>query len=84
MNITLADAVGMSGAAIIVLAYLYLQIGRLDPRSLAFSAINALGAAGILFSLKYEFNLSAFAIEVFWLVISLYGVVRVLRKRSAS
>jgi hypothetical protein len=40
-------------------------------------------SSGIIFSLFYEFNLSAFAIEMFWLVISLYGVFRALRLRKA-
>ena len=42
---------------------------------------NGLGAAGIIFSLFYEFNLSAFAIESFWLAISLFGVFCALRIR---
>ena len=67
----LADGVGLFGAALIVVAYFLLQTGRLDSLSLSFSVINALGASGILFSLFYEFNLSAFAIESFWLAISL-------------
>ncbi len=83
MNLTLPDLVGISGAAAIVLTYFLLQIGRIDARSLSFSVANALGAAGILFSLFFEFNLSAFAIEAFWLAISLFGVYRaVAAKRS--
>lgn len=78
-----ADGIGLLGAALIVLAYFLLQSGRLDSLSLSFSIINALGAAGILFSLFFEFNLSAFAIESFWLVISLYGMYRALRVRKA-
>jgi hypothetical protein len=34
--------------------------------------------------LFYEFKLSAFGIELFWLVISLYGVFRALRLRNSS
>lgn len=75
---TFADGIGMLGATFIVMAYFFLQTGRLDSRSLTFSLANALGAAGIIFSLLYDFNLSALVIESFWLVISLYGVVRAL------
>lgn len=74
-----ADAAGVVGAALIVLAYLLLQLGRLDPRSVLYSAANALGAAAILFSLWLDFNLGAFVIEAFWLLISLYGIGRALR-----
>jgi hypothetical protein len=78
-----ADGIGLFGAALIVLAYFLLQTGRLDSLSLSFSIINALGASGILFSLFFEFNLSAFAIESFWLVISLYGIYRAMRVRNS-
>jgi len=83
LDYLLADGIGMLGAALIVIAYFLLQTGRLDSLSLSFSVVNGLGAAGILFSLFYEFNLSAFAIESFWLVISLYGIYRALRARTA-
>jgi len=66
----------MLGAVLIVFAYFLLQVGRIDSRSLLFSVTNGLGASGIIFSLYFDFNLSAFAIELFWLVISFYGVLR--------
>lgn len=81
MAVSIADLVGIAGASLIVAAYFLLQLKRLDPDSLLFSAVNGLGAAGILFSLIFDFNLSAFVIESFWLAISLYGVVRVWRLR---
>lgn len=81
-GITFADGVGMLGAALIVIAYFLLQTGRLAADTLTFSMVNGLGAAGILVSLVYDFNLGAFTIEAFWLVISLYGIARVLRRRA--
>ena len=83
IEIALGDGVGMLGAALIVAAYWLLQVDRLDSRSLSFSVVNGLGASGILFSLFFDFNLSAFAIESFWLAISLYGVFRALRLRKS-
>ena len=82
-ELTIADGIGMLGAALIVVTYFLLQIGRLDSLSLSFSVANGLGASGIIFSLLYEFNLSAFAIELFWLAISLYGVFRTLGIRNS-
>ena len=82
-ELTIADGIGILGAALIVVTYFLLQIGRLDSLSLSFSVANGLGASGIIFSLLYEFNLSAFAIESFWLAISLYGVFRTLRIRNS-
>ena len=83
-NFGISDGIGVLGAALIVLAYLLLQVGRLDSRSMSYSVINGLGAAGIIFSLMFDFNLSAFAIEAFWLAISLYGALRALRVRQTA
>ena len=45
----------------------------------AFSIFNAIGAAFILVSLYFEFNLSAALMEGVWLLVSLYGLWRALR-----
>ena len=84
MSMTVEDWIGIAGAMLIVIAYLLVQLRRLDALSLSFSLANGIGAAGIIFSLLNDFNLSAFAIEVFWLAISLYGVVRALRSRKET
>jgi hypothetical protein len=82
-ELTIAEGAGLLGAVIIVIAYFLLQVGRLDSRSLSYSVANGVGAAAIIYSLYYEFNLSAFAIESFWLAISLYGIYRALTSRSS-
>ena len=78
------DVVGNVGVACIIGAYLALQLGRLDAKGLAFSAVNAAGATLVLVSLAFAFNASAFLIEAFWVVISLIGVVRALRARGGA
>lgn len=75
------DLVGSAGAALIVIAYGLLQTRRLDSESLAYSAMNALGSGGILLSLLLNFNLAAFIVEGFWLLISLYGLANWLHRR---
>ena len=79
-----ADFVGSLGVAVIITAYLALQLGRLDGRSLSYSLANAVGAALIVVSLWHDFNFAALVIEVFWIAISLIGIVRALRKRGAK
>ena len=70
--------------AVIVVTYLLLQIERVSSTSLAYSLANGVGAAMILFSLWFEFNLSAFLVEFFWLVISLIGIARFMRRRDET
>ena len=78
------DVLGLVGVALILLAYLLLQLRRIDPAGLAFSALNAVGAALVLLSLYYDFNLPAAVIEGAWLLISLYGLGQVwLRSRRS-
>jgi len=82
MGLAWHDAVGGLGAALIVLTYLLLLLERLDARGLGYSFLNGSGAALVIFSLMYEFNLSAFLIELFWLLISLLGLVMWVRRKS--
>ena len=70
------DLLGNVGVVLVLGVYLLIQIDRLDARAKAYSILNALGAGLITVSLLYDFNLSAFIIEVCWLFISLYGLVR--------
>ena len=70
------DVLGLVGVALILLAYLLLQLRRIDPAALAFSSLNAVGAGLILLSLYYDFNLPAALMEGAWLLVSLYGLAR--------
>ena len=83
MNYSWHDFIGNIGVAVIILSYLALQLERIDSRSVLYSALNAIGAALVTLSLLFEFNLSAFVVEVFWVLISVYGIVRQLKARNA-
>lgn len=78
------DAVGISGVAIILIVYYLLQIERMKSDDLIYSVANLVGALLIVVSLYYRFNLASFVIEVFWILISLIGIVRYFRKRAVT
>lgn len=86
MSVEAHDVAGIVGVTLILGAYLMLQIGRIEPRGAAYSAVNALGAGLVVVSLCYDFNLSALVVELFWIAISLYGLGRALlaRRRPAE
>lgn len=65
--------------ALVVAMYFLLQTGRIRPQNLHYSLWNAVGSALIIVSLFFEFNLAALLIEIFWVAISLYGMVRAWR-----
>lgn len=72
------DLTGNVGVAMMVGAYLLLQMGKLRINDLSYSLTNAVGAVLVLISLAYSFNLSAFLVEAFWLLISLFGLIKFL------
>ena len=75
------DILGTLGVGVIILAYILLQIGRLRSEQLAYSMMNAVGAALILISLYYSFNFPSFVVEFFWLIISLFGIGKYLVRK---
>jgi len=82
VSVQLHEIIGTLGAGLIVVAYLLIQLRRMQVSELRYSLLNATGAALILYSLTVDFNLSAFLIEAFWLLISGLGVVQVLKDRA--
>ena len=82
MEFQFADILGGIGVVLIVLAFLLLELDRVTSKSIVYLLMNAVGALLVILSLWYEFNLAAFVLEVFWLLISLFGLVRVLGQNS--
>jgi hypothetical protein len=82
MNVAWYDVVGTAGVALIVVAYLLLQLGRLRSEALSYSLMNGVGASLVVLSLVFNFNLSAFLVEAFWVLISVLGVVRYFRRET--
>ncbi|GLQ23972.1 hypothetical protein GCM10007853_18460 [Algimonas ampicilliniresistens] len=76
------DLIGLIGVALILVAYWGVQTDRLPAADWRFSAINGLGALLIMVSLYFTFNLASFVIEVFWLIISGYGLLKAWRNRK--
>ena len=75
------DMLGTIGVAVIVLTYILLQIERVRSTDLIYSLLNGIGAALILISLYFDFNLPSVIVEGFWLVISLFGIGKYFFKR---
>lgn len=70
------DLVGNIGVLCILGAYQFLQLEKLAADNTTYLVLNGVGAALILVSLIFEFNLSAFLIQSAWLLISLFGLAR--------
>jgi len=82
MDYAFHNVVGNFGVLLVVGSYFLVQIHRMSAIELPYIVLNGLGALCIMYSLCFDFNLSAFLIEVIWLAISVMGAVRVLRSRQ--
>jgi len=70
------------GMLFVVVAYLLLQMDKLDRKSMSFQVLNLIGAILLLISLFVHFNLGSFIIEVFWIGITLYGIYKIIKERK--
>ncbi|MBE7209672.1 MAG: hypothetical protein INR65_01515 [Gluconacetobacter diazotrophicus] len=75
------DGAGFVGSLIIVGLYLGSVSGRMRTDGLRYASLNLFGSALLIVSLCFNFNPPSFVIELFWSAVSLYGVVRGLRRR---
>ena len=84
MDLSLTDLIGIFGVTLIVIAYILLQVEKMDAKDLSFSILNSIGALMILLSLLYDWNLASFLMEFIWLMISLYGVLKYFKSRKIA
>jgi hypothetical protein len=77
------DLVGNVGVLLMVIAYLLLQLEKLSSSAVSYLLLNTVGAVLVIISLTFRFNLSAFLMEAFWLLISLYGLAKPLFSKRA-
>ncbi|MDE0949672.1 MAG: hypothetical protein OSA45_00270 [Halioglobus sp.] len=84
MEAWIIDGIGMLGTLLVVLAYYMLQLDRADPKGLRYNVMNLVGAALLLFSLCFHFNLASFVIEIFWIGASLIGLWKYWRRHGTT
>jgi hypothetical protein len=83
-TIDLADVIGIAGVIMILIAYYFLSVGKWISDSMHYQVLNFAGAWLILFSLYFHWNLSSVVIEIAWIIISVMGMVRVVRLRKLA
>ena len=81
---TLPDFIGLTGVALLIVTYALLQLDRIDPKGFWYSFNNLLVAILVTVSLIYTPNLASIVIEIFWFLISLYGVVMFFKRKDLT
>ena len=79
---TFPDIIGLTGVALLIITYALLQLDRIDPKGFWYSFNNLIVAILVTVSLIYTPNLASIVIEVFWFIISLYGVVMYYNRKK--
>lgn len=82
MQFTLFQFIGFVGVGLLVMAYFALQSGKIKGDDWQYPATNLCGALLILFSLYETPNVPSIVIELIWVSISSYGLLRALRRRK--
>jgi len=79
--VTLFDAIGLGGTALILGTYALTVAGKIDARRAPALFGNFAGASLILVSLSHDFNLSAAIVEGAWALIAAVGLLRAALRR---
>ena len=80
--ITIPDLIGFSGVALLIVTYAMLQLDKIDPKGFWYSFNNMIVAILVTFSLLVTMNKASMVIEVFWFIISVYGIVMYFKRRN--
>ena len=78
------EVVGWTGAALILLAYLLLSMGKVTGQSVAYQAMNVVGAAGFIVNGWWHGAIPSASLNVIWLMIGAVALWRIRSKRGSS
>ena len=84
IKMTLPDLIGLTGVALLIITYALLQLDKIDPKGFWYSFNNLLVAILVTVSLVYTPNLASIVIEIFWFLISLYGVIMYFKRKQTT
>jgi hypothetical protein len=78
------EVAGWAGASLILGGYLLLSMGKVTGQSLAYQAMNVVGAAGFIINGWWHGALPSAALNVLWLLIGAFASWRILKRRGSS
>jgi hypothetical protein len=65
-----------AGALMILIAYAGHQFGKMNPRSIAYNLLNAVGSAILGYVALFPFKLGFVILEFAWVIISIWAMTR--------
>lgn len=82
--LSIPDLIGFVGVALLIGTYALLQLDRIDPKGFWYSFNNMIVAILVTVSLLYTMNKASMVIEVFWFIISIYGIVMYFKRQNEN
>ena len=78
------EVVGWAGAALILVAYLLLSMGRLTGQSALYQGMNVVGAAGFVINGWWHGAIPSTVLNVVWMGIGAVALWRIARTPASS
>ncbi|WP_310467907.1 CBU_0592 family membrane protein [Sphingomonas sp.] len=78
------EIVGWAGAALILLAYLLLSMGKVTGQSPLYQGMNIVGAAGFIVNGWWHGALPSAVLNIIWMLIGGVALWRIVAKRKSS
>jgi hypothetical protein len=78
------ETAGWVGAALILVAYILVSLGRLNGQSPVFQCMNIIGAAGMIANGWAHNAVPSVVLNVVWMGIGLFTLYRILNSKAAT
>jgi hypothetical protein len=78
------EAIGWTGAGLILGAYLLVSMGRLSGQSAVFQGMNVAGAAGFVVNSGWHGAIPSTVLNIVWLGIGTFTLWRIAQKPSST
>ena len=82
--VNIADLIGIVGVILLLIAYFAISTGKLSSNHMSYQILNFIAAWLILFSLYFHWNTPSVIIEFCWILISVLGMIRIIRKSAQA
>ena len=76
------EIVGWIAAVLILTAYAMLSAGKLTGKSVSYQVLNIVGAAGFVVNTAYNGAIPSAVLNVIWVGIGIYALVKIRAKRG--
>jgi len=80
-DLNMADWIGIIGSILVSIAYFGVSTGRISGQNPKFQMLNLIGSIMIIYSLWFRPNAGAIIIEVLWISIATYALIKYWRGR---